>query len=39
MNRLNTLAMTTIAVLFLGVAPTRMAAGDTQVKQLIGGCA
>ncbi|HWJ35909.1 MAG TPA: alpha/beta fold hydrolase, partial [Steroidobacteraceae bacterium] len=36
MNRLNTLAMTTIAVLFLGVAPTRMAAGDTQVKQLIG---
>jgi len=28
--------MMTIAVLFLGVAPTRMAAGDTQVKQLIG---
>ena len=36
MNRLNTLIMITLAVPFLGVAVPRMAAGDTQVRQLVG---
>jgi pimeloyl-ACP methyl ester carboxylesterase len=36
MNRLNTLIMITLAVPFLGVALPRMAAGDTQVRQLVG---
>jgi pimeloyl-ACP methyl ester carboxylesterase len=36
MNWLKTIIMTTMAALFLGVAPPRMAAGDTQVKQLVG---
>ncbi len=36
MNRLNTLIVTSMAALFLGVAPPRTAAGETQVRQLVG---